>query len=148
VNGDDQLSRWRTIVFDVDTNQQTVYAVNNIFFNMPEIPGDTAGYWCLGELYGQFYVGVNWINSGYLQGRDGYPFQGTFTGLDNLITGDAPGFRDVFNLDVRLHIDSPCIGVGVSLDRVMADYPVEYQLDFLTHTWVHRPSIHNLGAIE
>src|SRR5262249_13771931 len=89
VNRNDQLTgRWRTSIFAVDTNAQTVFAENNIFYSVPVTPGLYAGNWCLAETEGTFFLGANWINQDYLVNRDGYPFDGVMYLQDRLITGD------------------------------------------------------------
>jgi hypothetical protein len=145
---DEETGRWRTILFECPTNVQTVYAQNNIFFNMPETPGSWAGNWCIADSYGTFYLGANWINRGYLGGRDGGTFQGTIQGEDQLLTGNNPWFVDPIHQDFRLQSGSRCLGAGQPLLDDEAAHPVEYQYDYATGTWVQRTSINDLGAIE
>jgi hypothetical protein len=145
---DASTGRYRTILFECPTNQQSVQLFNNIFFNMPVTPRSWAGFWCIGDIYGIFHLGANWINNGYSEGRDGYTFQGTFCGEDQLITGHTPWFVDPLHQDFRLQSGSRCIGAGMPLPPSLDDYPVEYQYDPDSRTWVSRPSIDDLGAIE
>jgi hypothetical protein len=150
VNENDQSSRWRTILFDCPTNDQTVYADNNILCNVAATPGARAGLWCIGETDGTFVMGANWINNGYLDFRDGWPPEGQVYGHENLITGDEPGFIDLYNSDFRLADDSPCRYAARAMNQETANHPVEIQTvyDGVRLYWTARPSITSLGAME
>jgi hypothetical protein len=139
--------RWRTIIFDVPTNDQEIFAFNNILYNTSPL-GEDAGRWCIAEQYGTFHLGTNWINSGYLEGRDGVPFYGSVDGEEHLVTGFDPGFKNADNWDFRLHKQSPCRGVGDAPVPDTVDYPVDYQLNYASNSWVARQTTGDLGAIE
>jgi hypothetical protein len=140
--------RWRTIIFYADTNDQTVFAYNNIFYNEPATAGFWPGNWCLGEVYGTFYLGTNWFNTGYANFRDGVPPEGVVYGTEWSITGDDPGFVDAADNDFRLSADSPCRGVADPLQGSDSSHPVRFQTNYDTGSWSHRPTTDNLGAME
>ena len=133
--------RYYTCVFKIDGGG-TVYAWNNIFHSL-----SWDGRWS-GEFYlatgeydpGQVVLGVNWAPNWVQPGDD------QVSGWENLITGEDPGFVDVFNGDYRLRADSPC--VGQATDRFDGVPPVEFQWDPVNQVWVQRDGCSSLGASE
>jgi hypothetical protein len=136
INRDDRVAgRWRTVIFDVDSNSQKIFAQNNIFYNVAATSGQTPDYWCLGETYGTFNLGTNWINSGFLDGRDGEQFLGSINGRLNLITGNNPGFVDQAHGNFNLRPDSICVGIADALNPKCANNPVEFTFNYLADVW-------------
>jgi hypothetical protein len=142
--------RFQTTLFKADSNFQTVYLFNNIFFNTTQ-DGNDPGEFIIASHSGVFFVGNNWINAGYLAWNDGYqgnnPHEGVMFGEENLLLGDDPGFVDDRHNDFRLTSDSPCHNQAQSTDDLGLP-PVEYQLDPVTMTWGTRDSSDDLGGIE
>jgi hypothetical protein len=113
----DQKERWRIVVFQVELNEATVDARNNILFCQARTPGAAAPELTLLLTTGTLKLGVNWISPGWLQSRSGLPFKGSVSGASNLVVGrkNEPGFVNLAKHDFRLNRTSPCIDKGEGL---------------------------------
>ena len=78
--------RWRTILFDVSTNDETVDARNNIVFLRSATVGQspTNLSWMRSE--GILNLGTNWATPNLWSFRDGVTPTGTVNGQPNVIT--------------------------------------------------------------
>jgi hypothetical protein len=143
--------RWRTILFQLDTNEQIADIRNNIFFCQAATPGATPTELTLMNLAGQANFGVNWVSPGWVLSRTGLPFTGTVTGTDNFLVDPAndPGFVDLSSYDLRLATGSENIDAGGPLDPAVADnYPVSQQYLAPQSTEVRDRGNLDLGAFE
>jgi hypothetical protein len=130
VSQDDQSDRWRTILFQLDTNSQTLDARNNIFFNGPATPGAAATNLELMNTAGVANFSTNWISPGWGPSYDTQPFTGTITGTGNFISNSSnnPGFANLSTFDLHLLSTSGAIDKGVALaPSAAANYPVSQQ---------------------
>jgi len=127
-------SRWRTILFRLETNDETVEARNNIFYRAAATAGATATEWTLMNTAGRAQFRVNWVSPGWLTSRSGLPFTGSVAGTKQLVTtpDNAPGFRNLATLDLRLEPRSPCLDSGGSLSAAV---PGQYAatLQYVVH---------------
>jgi hypothetical protein len=113
----DQKDRWRVVVFQVELNEATVDARNNILFCQPRTPGAPAPEWTLMSTSGTLKLGVNWISPKWLPSRSGVRFKGSVSGTGNLVVGrkNDPGFVNLAKLELHLASTSPCIDKGKPL---------------------------------
>jgi hypothetical protein len=152
VNQADQTgagARWRTILLQLDTNDESADVRNNILFNEAATPGATATELDLMNTAGNADFGVNWVSPDWQPYRSGLPFTGTISGTSNFLVDPAndPGFVNLADGDVRLVSGSAAVDAGEALTT---DYPVDRQyLDPQSGT--DRPvvgSAPDLGAFE
>lgn len=123
--------RWRSVVFDIPTNDEHVDARNNVIFVRPATPGadPTQLQWMI--QYGQLDLGVNWASPTVVAWRDGITPQGTITGLGNVLTNPAndPGFADEAADDFMPTASADLIDAGQALapEVIAAGHAVELQ---------------------
>ena len=124
----DASEQYRTHVFDITSNDQTLDARNNIFYVAPFTPGQPATNLQLMRNAGTVFLGVNWASPGWQLWTDnGTPIVGVVDGAANLIGGpeNDPGFVSVPAGDLRLSAGSACINLAGPLDAdATADFPV------------------------
>jgi hypothetical protein len=106
----------QTTIFDLPTNDESVYARNNIFATIA--PGSTLS---IGTTAGVHELSNNFVEDGHVQSH------GAFTGMvqeTGTVGGAAPGFVNENQRDVHLTRESPCVDKGIVLP---SDMPAEYQ---------------------
>lgn len=111
----DQDQRWRVILLDVSTEDETVDARNNIVFIQSSTPGARASDLAWMRSAGVLELGVNWATPGITEFRDGVETTGSVSGMQNLL-GNAendPGF--VSHGDLHLRPGAATIDVGQAL---------------------------------
>ena len=127
VNTADQTGakgRWRTVIFQVETDSQNVYAQNNIFFNQAATSGETPNEWTLLEHAGQMHLGKNWISPDWVAwSTNGVPSTGSVTGVGNVVSpaSNDPGFIDFAHGDFHLNANSSAVDAGAALQGVPAE---------------------------
>jgi hypothetical protein len=150
INQVDQQHQWRTILFYMDTNDQTVYVGANIFYSTSANPGQTPSQLLFGEQLGNIHlIGASWISAGFGDFRTGLSGSyGTVVNDQLLLVDGDPGFRNVGTGDYELTPDSEAIGQAQDY-TVFSEYRTpEYQWDPALQTWVTRINTNNLGGIE
>ncbi|WP_422925487.1 DUF4082 domain-containing protein [Singulisphaera sp. PoT] len=147
VTRSNQSSQWRTILFQLDTNSQTVNASNNIFYSGSATTGSAASYFELMNTVGVANFGVNWMSPGWLPSLDNGTFSGTISGTSNFYSPSSndPGFVSLTGGDYHLAAGSSAIGRGVALNSGWA--PVDRQY-VSTASSQARSSISDLGAYQ
>ena len=110
-------ARWRTILLQLETNDESADVRNNIVCTQPATLGQAPTELSLLNTVGKTTFGVNWVSSGWLVGRSGMTFQGSVSGLDNLLSSanNSPGFANSSVGDFHLVFGSASIGVGGKL---------------------------------
>ena len=137
-------STWRIHIFDLPTDEQRVEARGNIFFH----GGDTH-YQLLAHAGVLDFVGTNWIEEGWEQGREGAKVHVNVTG--KLIEGADPGFRDLGGGNFTLNNGSPAIDAGdVSPPPELAAHWVgfEYRANASPAPRTRHGAAYDLGAFE
>jgi parallel beta-helix repeat protein len=126
INQANQSDRWRTNVFQLDTNSQTLDARNNILFNTSRTAGSNASLFELLLTDGKANFFANWVSPGWLPSHDVQPFNGSITGTNNFIVdpNNNPGFANTAAYDVHLTAGSGAIDRGGVLAAAAASYPV------------------------
>ncbi len=89
----DQADRWRVVLFDVSTEDETVDARNNIVHIASATSGAQPSNLSWLRTAGVLNLGVNWASPGMTEFRDGVDTTGTVNGWQNLIGSDDPGFE-------------------------------------------------------
>ena len=113
----DRSVGWRTSLFYLDTNDESVDARNNILYFGPQTPGATPTNFSLMTTYGIANLGVNWASAGWASWSDGAIPAGTVNGLANILTGTTandPGFVNLGQNDLHLATGSPFVDKGVA----------------------------------
>jgi hypothetical protein len=150
VSQDDRSDRWRTILFELEVNQETVDARDNVLYNTSATPGATPTNFELMDTAGVANFGVNWITPGWLPSYDGQTFTGTINGTSNFVTdpNNNPGFANLSSYDVHLTAGSGAIGQGGPLAAAAAaSNPVTMQ--YVYHQGGQaRTSTADLGALQ
>lgn len=110
-------SRWRVVLFDVSTEDETVDARNNIVFIQPATPGARPSDLAWMRSGGVLELGVNWASPGITEFRDGVEISGRVSGMDNLLGDPAndPGFVDAPVLLLLPRADGPAVDQGQEL---------------------------------
>jgi len=112
--------RWRTILFDVSTNDETVDARNNILFLRSATVGQspTNLSWMRSE--GILNLGTNWATPNLWSFRDGVTPTGTVNGLANVLSnaGNNPGFVAEASNDFGLAESGQAVNAGMELHSV------------------------------
>lgn len=119
-----QAARWRTILFDVATDDESVDARNNVLFVRAATPGEVPTNMKWMRTAGHLELAANWASAGVEAWRDGVTPTGSITGLSNVI-GNAqndPGFVDEAGNDFSLR------AIGQSVDAGVAPHPVVVSL--------------------
>src|SRR5262249_50547632 len=107
-------SRWRTIMFLLDTNAQSVDARNNIFYNAAATSGASPTLFEMLATTGVASFGANWVSPGWLPSHDAQPFNGSISGTGNFFVDPSnnPGFVNMSGNDFHLTSSSSAIGKG------------------------------------
>ena len=137
--------QWRTILFQLDTNSQSVNAYNNILYNGPATSGATATNFELLNTVGVGTFGKNWVSPGWFPSLDYAPFAGTISGTNNFIVdpNNNPGFVNLGGGDYHLSSSSSAIGRGQAI--ASGDPAVTMQYAPPTSA-ITRSSVADLGA--
>lgn len=127
----DQSELYRTHLFDITSNEQTVDARNNIVYVAPFTLGEAPTNLQLSINAGIINLGINWISPGWQPWTDnGTQIVGTITGSSNVIgaADNLPGFANLATNDLSLLQSSPCIDISQPLDAAsVASFPVTMQ---------------------
>jgi hypothetical protein len=124
VNRDDQLTgNWHTTLLQMETAQQTAWVRDNIIFNESATPGQNPTDLWLCDTAGTIHFSTNWISAGFLVSNPLSQLNGQVDGLEQLIVGTDPGFKDNVR-DFHLRANSVCLGRAVPIDPAVANYPV------------------------
>lgn len=125
----DQSERWRVVLFDVETEDETVHARNNIVFLASATAGAQPSNLSWLRTAGLLTLGVNWAPAGMAEFRDGVETTGSVDGLENLRSGDDPGFRSAATGDFQLRPGGATIDSAQELHPavVAAGHTVEYE---------------------
>lgn len=137
----DSGDSWRTKLFTVQTNDETVHMYNNIIY----VDG-TTNFYLIADEGGILNVEEeNWISS-YSDYQSG--FTGTVNTNDTPLTGSEPGFTDYDNDDFTLVASSTCINSAGTLPSVITtnnDVEGEYSIH---RDVISRTSKNELGAFD
>lgn len=127
----DQQDRWRVVLFDVSTEDESVDARNNIVYIEPATPGARASDLSWMREEGLLQLGVNWASPGIMEFRDGVEIGGTVLGSANTVTNanNDPGFVDVSTHDFRLRPQGAAVDLGQDLHpaAIAAGHVLEYE---------------------
>jgi hypothetical protein len=132
VNLVDQSTLYRTIMFELDTSAQNVYASNNIFYNSPVTAGGTPSLFEFSGGQGNItFSSTNWVSPGWLPNEStelGTSYDGTITGTNTFFVdpNNNPGFLDPSAGDYHLTATSNAIGIAGSLDPSWPAVDQEY----------------------
>jgi hypothetical protein len=119
--------RWRTVVFQLETNDEVADIRNNIIFCQAATPRATSTELTLMNVNGKAEFGVNWVSPGWITSRSGVPFKGSTKGTRNFlaVAKNDPGFVNLGKDDLRLAPGSACLGKGGPLAPAVAkSHPV------------------------
>jgi hypothetical protein len=107
-------SRWRTILFQLETNDESADVRNNLIFCQPATADGRPTELTLMDQAGTAAFGINWVSPGWVPWNTGGSHTGTVTGTENFLVdpNNDPGFVDLTSYDLHLAPDSACIGVG------------------------------------
>ena len=145
-----QGARYRTILFRLETNDESVEASNNIFYRSPATTGHPPTELSLMSVAGSARFAVNWISPGWALSRSGLPFTGGVRGTEHFISAkdNRPGFVDLLTDDLSLAVGSPCVGRAKPVDPVMhGGHGVKLQ--YVRHSSSRsRPADSDLGAFS
>jgi hypothetical protein len=152
INQSDQSNRWRTTVFQMETNVVSVDARNNIFFNTPQTAGAAPSLLEFGLSNGNInFATSNWVSPGWLTSESaelGTSYSGTITGTNNFFVdpNNNPGFANLATYDTHLLSGSGAIGKsGALASAVASSYPVTSQYVYNQGSQP-RPTASDLGA--
>jgi hypothetical protein len=128
VNESDQSGRWREIVFELDTNDESLDARNNIFYNAPATPWGTPSEFSLLQFAGQGNFGVNWVSPTWLPNSTAAAFTGTVSGTSNFLVdpNNNPGFANLAAADLHLTAGSAAVGQAGPLAAGASPVDQEY----------------------
>jgi hypothetical protein len=133
INVGDQMGddgRWRTIVFQMDSNDQSASVFNNIFFNTPATAGSAPSLLEFLDFSGTIDFGTNWVSPDWLPSHDNGvdEFDGTLNGTENLIVDpyNDPRFVDPAAGDFHLAAGSSAIGMGIAVPATDPAVDSEY----------------------
>ena len=135
----DQDQVWDRGILDLSTNDETAEFFNNIVY----LQGTTMLR--LSRYAGVVNLGINWINTGWVEGRD--PYTGTTNGDENMINGTDP----MLDPDTLIPLEgSPVIDMAQSLPEEVNDYQVEEEYASLASHQQRNThgSAADLGAFE
>ncbi len=138
---------WRTRLFIMDTNDETVNASNNIFY----ANGNSYVSW-LSEYGNMVLSGTNWMNSATAVYSDNVQeFKGSYTNDGILIQGSDISFLDKSSYQLSIIAASSAIdSATLSATNDNENFPVSYQYSD-TLQLISREAIGNaldLGALE
>ncbi len=125
----DQVARWRTILLQLDTNDESADVRNNIVYTQAATPGATPTELDLMASAGNASFGVNWVSPGWQISTTYGGFQGTVAGTSNFLVDpkNDPGFVNLASGDVRLRAGAAPIDRGQPIAPGAANYPVAMQ---------------------
>jgi hypothetical protein len=111
-----QSTSWRVVLFQLETNDESVDARNNIVYCGPATAGATKTELTLMNTAGNATFGVNWVSPGWVASRSRVPFTGTISGTGNFISNTAnnPGFINLAGGDYHLAAGSQAIDAGTA----------------------------------
>jgi len=138
--------RWRTAIFVMDTNEESVAASNNIIYSH----GNTHLSWLSGN--GNITLsGTNWINASTIVAADNKEFLGSYKNIGKLILGDDVGFSDWQNYDFRIRNESSAIHSStLSVTNDLEPHLIKFQYaDLAKKTQRNTTNIpENIGALK
>jgi hypothetical protein len=143
--------RWRTIVLQLETNDEVADIRNNIIFCQAATAGATPTELTLMNLAGQANFGVNWVSPNWVLSRTGLPFKGAVKGTKHFLGGgkNNPGFVDLGKGDLRLSAGSPCVGKGGALaTKIAKTHPLTRQYEAPQSGKTRPRKAVDLGAFE
>lgn len=118
---------YQVTYFRISSNDQTVYADNNIFYTVAATTGESAPFTSFtydsdNGSVGNFVFGPNWVSPGWTLNRTGYTWNGTDTGTANIISpiDNDPSFVDASAKDFRLSPSSAAIGASGALPVIIS----------------------------
>jgi methionine-rich copper-binding protein CopC len=152
----DQSSDWRTIMFELATSAQNVYAANNIFYDAPATVGSTPTLFEFSTSQGNIsFSPTNWVSPGWLASEAAEldeSYSGTITGTDSFFVdpNNNPGFLapnggNLSGGDYHLLSTSNAIGIAGSLDPSSPAVTEEYAAPTSSTS---RTSVADAGAFE
>jgi len=136
---------WSMRLFDLSLNTANVSLWNNVI----HLQGDS-NFSLMNEHGQAFFEGTNWITNGWLEGRNS-SFDGSVTTNGTLLTGSAPGWKDLANEDFNLAETSPCLDKALPLpDVITADHDMTQMYVPPTGVTARTPAgaAMDLGAFE
>ena len=152
----DQSSDWRTIMFELATSAQNVYAANNIFYDGPATVGSTPTLFEFSTSQGNIsFSPTNWVSPGWLASEAAElseSYSGTISGTDTFFVdpNNNPGFLapsggNLSGGDYHLLSTSNAIGIAGSLNPSWPAVTEEYATPTLSTS---RTSVADVGAFE
>ncbi|HRQ35950.1 MAG TPA: hypothetical protein PK361_10150 [Chiayiivirga sp.] len=131
----DQSTRWRSILFDVSTNDERVDARNNLVFLRAWTPGAVPTNLSWMHQYGLLDLGTNWASPTLTPWRDNTTPQGAISGLGSVLTNaaNAPGFVDEAGTDFRLAFSSDAVDAGMALHPEVIAQAHTVNAQYLAH---------------
>ena len=105
------VGRYQTSLFDLDTNDESAFITDNVFFVRSVTPGATPTELDWGRSAGTIRLGVNWASPGIAEWRYPDDTTGTVTGTEGLLSNsdNDPGFVDEPGGDLRPGAGSPLV---------------------------------------
>ncbi|HEX7598671.1 MAG TPA: hypothetical protein VF518_10690, partial [Polyangia bacterium] len=105
----EEKTRWNTILFRLETNDETAEVFNNLVFR----EGST--HLSLADSPGRLRFGCNWVSEGFMPRLRPEPGALAIEGLDRLIVGRASPFANLDRLDLRARSGSDAARPGDAL---------------------------------
>jgi hypothetical protein len=141
----DQTKRWRTTLFELATNDQTVDARNNLVYVTSATPGATPTNLTLMNQSGTGRFGKN-LMTPFDQFSEGITIKGKVEGVDHIekLSAQTSPFRDLTAMDLRPADSSVCIGAAADLAKGVP--PVDHQ--YVPHLGGRARSPQDIGALE
>jgi len=149
---DGRDGRWRVVLLEVSTNDESVDARNNILFLKAQTAGAEPSYLSWMHTAGNLSLGVNWSSPGTYEWRDGVEPVGSVTGMERVLTNaaNAPGFAEQPG-NLRLLQGSPVVDVGEELHEVPRSLGLTVEFEYM-HPAAGAPRMSagppDLGAFE
>lgn len=140
----DRDKRWRTSLFQLETNDQTLDLRNNVFFAMPTHPGGVATEVSLMNEFGKAIVGKNVAGPKLMEHADNREFRGTIQGFDGLSKITASPFADLTQWNLAPAADGPLVG-GAS---ALATNALPVDKAYVKHLGLAPRSVADVGALE
>jgi hypothetical protein len=137
---------WRTRLFIMDTNDESVEASNNIFYSH----GDTNVSWLSG--FGHLTLsGTNWVSTNTAVNADNIAFSGSYTNNSKIILGKTIGFTDIDSYNFKLKNGSSALDSATLSDKNSSElHPLtsQYNEDTMTSPRTIEGAYSDLGAFE
>ncbi|MFT5850659.1 MAG: hypothetical protein ACI87J_000612 [Colwellia sp.] len=137
---------WRTRLFIMDTNDESVEASNNIFYSH----GDTNVSWLSG--FGHLTLsGTNWVSTNTAVNADNIEFSGSYTNNSKMILGKTIGFTDIESYNFKLRNGSSALDSASLSDKNSSElHPLtsQYNEDTMTSPRRIEGTYSDLGAFE